>query len=50
MEIAIMASLLAKRNMDVDACHAAKVMQLFFLIKAGICAIRVMGHLSFVYL
>jgi hypothetical protein len=37
MEIAIMASLLAKRNMYVNACHAAKVMQLFFLNKTGIC-------------
>ncbi len=30
MEIAIMASLLAKGDMDINACHAAKVMQLFF--------------------
>jgi hypothetical protein len=30
MEIAIMASLLAKRDMDVNACHGAKVMQFIF--------------------
>jgi len=30
MEIAIMASLLAKGDMYVNAGHAAKVMQLFF--------------------
>lgn len=30
MEVAIMASLLAKGDMDVNAGHAAKVMQLYF--------------------
>lgn len=33
MKIAIMASLLAKGDMYVNSCHAAKVTQLYFLNK-----------------